>query len=177
MKLVPLHVPDELFALAESSSFQGTYEMPDLELRAGTFHFEGPLTYDLTISNTGGAFYVSGLVTGRAITPCVRCLDDAVYDLEGDVEAYFLIANSEVELTDDEETEYEVLPEDHIIDLEPLLRAALVLELPAMPLCHDECKGLCAQCGANLNREACTCAVDVVDDTHPFAALKNISFD
>ena len=44
------------------------------------------------------------------------------------------------------------------IDLQPLAREALLLELPLAPLCRDDCAGLCATCGADLNAGPCTCA-------------------
>lgn len=43
--------------------------------------------------------------------------------------------------------------EDEMIDLEPLLRDAVVLDLPFTPLCRPDCAGLCPTCGVNLNRE------------------------
>lgn len=68
-----------------------------------------------------------------------------------------------------------------MIDLSPLLVAALSLELPHTPLCDDECKGLCAGCGANLNIEECTCekTEEEEDDFHPnpFSVLRNIKFE
>jgi uncharacterized protein len=43
------------------------------------------------------------------------------------------------------------------LDLRPLVRDALLLELPLAPLCRDDCRGLCAQCGADLNAGPCDC--------------------
>ena len=43
------------------------------------------------------------------------------------------------------------------IDLEPLIAEQVILALPTRPLCSDDCRGLCSQCGANLNKEACAC--------------------
>mgnify|MGYP000337985405 CR=1 FL=1 len=76
-----------------------------------------------------------------------------------------------------DEDEFDVLPADKVIDLEPLITAALLLEFPLIPLCDEECKGLCPQCGANLNEGPCGCepAADDDDDMppNPFAALKD----
>ena len=46
---------------------------------------------------------------------------------------------------------------DDTLDLAPLVRDALVLELPMAPLCRDDCAGLCPQCGANRNEGQCGC--------------------
>lgn len=173
-------IPDELFAPAESSSFSGTFSLPELTLGADTYTFAHPLTWNVQVSNTGGSLLVTGIVSGDAVTTCVRCLDPAEYRLEGEVEGYFTIPGSEVELTEEEQEECESLGEDHTIDLTSLLVAALSLELPQTPLCDDDCKGLCPGCGANLNYEECTCdKSNEEDDFHenPFAVLKTLKFD
>ena len=176
-----IEVPDQLFIPAESLSFAGTFNLPELVQGVDTYTFEHPLSWEVTVSNTGGALLVTGIVTGDATTSCVRCLEPAEYRLEGEVEGYYLIPDSEVELTEEEKEEYELLGEDHVIDLSPLLIAALSLELPHTPLCGDECKGLCAGCGANLNKEECTCEKkDEEEDgfhQNPFAVLRNIKFE
>jgi uncharacterized protein len=57
---------------------------------------------------------------------------------------------------------------DHI-DLQEVLREQLQLQVPFQPLCQDECKGICANCGADLNVGRCACAK--VTRANPFAAL------
>ena len=49
-----------------------------------------------------------------------------------------------------------VLQGDYL-DLRPLVRDALLLELPVAPLCRDDCRGLCPRCGADLNSGPCDC--------------------
>jgi len=58
------------------------------------------------------------------------------------------------------------------VDLEPLVRDALLLELPAAPLCRAECQGLCAQCGADRNTTACDCRTEELDPR--WAALRSL---
>lgn len=178
MNIPCIEIPEQLFAPAESLSFSGTYDIPSLTQGADTYTFEHPLTWNVQVTNTGGALLVTGLVEGDALTSCVRCLEPASYYVEGEVEGYYLIPGSEVELTEEEREEYEVLGEDHCIDLSVLLTSALALELPFTPLCDDGCKGICAGCGANLNTEPCTCNHEEKDDFHPnpFSVLRNIEF-
>jgi uncharacterized protein len=52
---------------------------------------------------------------------------------------------------------------DDRIDLNELLREQFYLALPMKPLCRDDCKGLCPQCGTNLNTGACSCATQWED--------------
>jgi uncharacterized protein len=53
------------------------------------------------------------------------------------------------------------------VDLESLLREQIILMMPLKPLCVESCKGLCPQCGANLNRETCKCPAAAANS--PFA--------
>ncbi len=77
---------------------------------------------------------------------CRRCLTD----VQGDVEAEF---QELFEATPHDGESYP-LGHDHI-DLEPLAREVLLLELPLAPLCRDACAGLCPLCGADRNLEPC----------------------
>ena len=77
--------------------------------------------------------------------------------------------------------EFDLLPESNTIDLVPLITAALLVEVPLVPLCDDDCEGLCLQCGKNLNEGPCECAPAAEDDAsmkpNPFAALKDYKFE
>ncbi len=59
------------------------------------------------------------------------------------------------------------------VDLESLLREQIILMMPLKPLCDEDCKGLCPRCGANLNREACTCSSRRIVNS-PFAVLAKL---
>jgi len=59
------------------------------------------------------------------------------------------------------------------IDLSEEIAQQVIMALPVNPLCRETCKGLCSQCGANLNRSTCPCKAQ--DTGNPFAALKNLS--
>ncbi len=178
MESLLIAIPDKLFAVAESLSFEGKYNLASLTHCSNEYHFTKPLSYAVQISNTGGALYVGGSVEGVAVVDCVRCLESASYHICGEVEGYFLISAPEQEATEEDMDDYEILPENHVIDLEPLLRAALILEMPLSPLCSDDCKGLCPRCGANLNKEACICQPEEsFEPQNPFAVLKTIRFD
>ena len=173
-----IQVPSELFALAESSHFEGKAELPVLSVGPDDYTFDAPLDWSVDVTNTGSAFLVSGTVTGLGVCSCSRCLDDVAFQFDGEIEGYFLTEGSDTAADDDEigEDEFEVLPDDHVIDLMPLICAALIVDAPDQPLCKDDCKGLCAQCGANLNEGDCGCA-EPVDPLNPFSVLAGLSFD
>ena len=177
MQNLQLEIPSELLLPAESLPFSGVFVLPEITQGSNTYTFASPLTWDIRITNTGNALLVEGIVGGCATVECVRCLDVAQFDIEGQAEGYFLMPGAEG--PDEEQEEYEVLREDNCIDLEPIFMSALALALPFAPVCSANCKGLCAGCGANLNKEACTCSATEEDafDQSPFAVLRTLTFD
>ncbi|MBC2890451.1 DUF177 domain-containing protein [Gordonibacter massiliensis] len=181
MEATRIHIPSELFAPAESSHFEGTFSVPVMKAGPDLYDFEGPLAWQVDVTNTGDALLVTGTVEGEAKTSCARCVDEFSFSVTGEIEGYFLIDSEKEAPEDMDDDEFDVLPEDNVIDLEPLIRAALLLEFPLVPLCDDDCKGLCPTCGANLNEGPCACepAAEADDDAppNPFAVLKDFPFD
>lgn len=181
-----IKIPSELFAVAESSSFEGALALDSLEVGPDLYSFDGPVAYEVTVTNTGSALLVTGTAKASASCPCSRCLEPVAYDLEGDIEGFFLLdPNERDEFAESEdapgEDEFDVLPADHIIDLEPLISAALIVAMDGQPLCSEDCKGLCPVCGANLNEEDCGCGQgedlrEFQESANPFAALANFEF-
>jgi uncharacterized protein len=102
------------------------------------------------------------LVTGTAQAPhageCVRCLEPISDEIE--VRFQELFVYDDHALPEDEDNEVSMLQDD-LVDLEPLLRNAVVLALPFQPLCEEDCPGLCPECGARL--------ADDPDHTHEAA--------
>ncbi|MDO4590444.1 MAG: DUF177 domain-containing protein [Slackia sp.] len=179
MERLVLTVPSHLFSPAETAVFSGSYEPELFSCGPDEYRTVGALPYCVTLTNVGGAILVSGSVTGRLVTSCSRCLADMEVELNGEVEGYFII-EGEGEAPDDmDEDEFDVLPESHEIDLESLLMAAILVDMPLMPLCKDDCKGICSQCGSDLNEGPCGCVSDEVQlgKNNPFAALKDLTFE
>jgi uncharacterized protein len=81
-----------------------------------------------------------------------------------------MATEQERELQDEDvETSYY---RDDQIDLNELMREQFYLALPMKPLCQEDCQGLCAQCGTNLNTGTCECHPEWVDPR--LAALKEL---
>lgn len=183
MEAVKIHLPQELFESAEMRHYDGQANLEALVAGPDAYAFSGPVAWSVDVTNTGDALLVMGTATADATTQCARCLDDVSYQLSGDIEGYFLIGGEEAEVPEDmEDDEFDYVPDNHTIDLAPLIEQALLLELPLVPLCSDDCKGLCPHCGANLNEGPCGCAEREAEEAaaapgNPFAALKNLTFD
>lgn len=172
-----IQIPDELFAPAESLHFEGAWEKPSLDAGPDTYEFADPIQWSVDIMNTGEALTVIGTCSAEGVTQCGRCLEEAQVSLFGEIDGYFII-NPEESPEDLDDDEFDVLPESKVIDMEPLIVAALLMDLPLIPLCKEDCEGLCPTCGANLNEGPCRCdAKDEVSDMHPFAALKDFKFE
>lgn len=171
-----IRIPERLFAPAEIERFEGTCELPVLKAGPDLYSFAEPLRWAVDVTNTGDAFLVTGTVEGQAVTACGRCLNDATFDLIGDVEGYFIVGEGDAP-DDMDDDEFDVLPDDRTIDLVPLIQAALLLELPVLPLCRDDCKGLCPACGHDLNEGPCQCPPpddDADQARSPFAKLAGL---
>jgi uncharacterized protein len=89
------------------------------------------------------------LVTAKAVAPvtgeCARCLEPVAQTIEV---SFLELFSYEQDAGDTDEDGYSL--DGDLLDLEPVLRDALVLALPLAPLCRQDCPGLCAECGALL---------------------------
>ncbi len=103
------------------------------------------LTLDLRMESVVEGVLVSGTVSGPVVGECSRCLDLIQDAVEVEVVELFAYPDSATSETTDED-EVSRLTGD-TIDLEPLVRDAVVLALPVAPLCREDCAGLCVDCG------------------------------
>jgi uncharacterized protein len=148
-------------------------EQPGLE-----FSLEKPITGTVRLERHDDSILVRGQLQGELIFTCSRCLDA----FTGPLAATFdlLLKASRPPVSDqDVELNPEDLDEDYLLgdelDLNALLQEQILLALPLKPLCLEDCLGLCRQCGANLNREKCSCAAPAFYSS--FAALEKLKND
>lgn len=99
------------------------------------------LDIDLRLESLHDGILVSGEVQTTADGECVRCLTDVSIPVEVEFQELFAYSL-------DEAFDYTV-QDDHV-DLEPVVRDAVVLSLPFQPVCQDDCPGLCPECGVRL---------------------------
>jgi uncharacterized protein len=104
-----------------------------------------PVELDLRLESVVEGVLVSGSATVEVRGECVRCLAEVSDELEVAIQELYVFPG--VEPDDDLASRLK----GDLIDLEPLLRDEVVLDLPFQPLCRDDCSGLCVDCGANLN--------------------------
>ena len=99
-----------------------------------------PIELDLRLESALEGVLVTGVASVAISGECVRCLGPVVDALEIDVQELFVYPGSEA--AEDEASRME----GDLIDLEPLLRDSVVVELPFQPLCRPDCAGLCPRC-------------------------------
>jgi uncharacterized protein len=119
-------------------------------------HFERDLVVSAEIYRSERDVHFAGTLEGVVRAACARCLDE--FDRELTREFRFVILPKPA-VSDDENDDEGV---DHYsgdeLDLSPLVTEQALLALDLLPLCTEDCRGLCARCGANLNREECSCS-------------------
>ena len=130
----------------------------DLELR----NVEG----SVHIGRTQQGLVVKGNFSGDTTLECVRCLKDFSSHLGWEFTELYAFNNKSVSESG------LMLSEDAQIDLAPLLREYALLEVPIKPLHDPDCKGLCIECGQDLNLK--DCGHSQQEDDSPFAALKKL---
>ncbi len=111
-----------------------------------------PVELDLRLEAVMDGVLVTGSATVGLRGECVRCLDAIEDEMSPTFQELFLYDDGDRPAADDlgeEDDEVSRLQGD-LVDLEPLLRDAVVLALPFQPLCDEDCPGLCPECGARL---------------------------
>ena len=106
-----------------------------------------PVELDLRLESVMEGVLVTGSAQAVLDGECARCLEPISDEIE--VRFQELFVYDEHQTPHDEDDEVSTLEKD-LLDLEPLLRDAVVLALPFQPLCMDDCPGLCPECGARL---------------------------
>jgi uncharacterized protein len=132
--------------------------LDDLELE----NFEG----SVTIGRTPQGLIVQGKFSAETTLECVRCLKEFTYPLHWEFTELYAFNKKSVSESG------LLLPEDAHIDLAPLLREYALLEIPINPLHKPDCKGLCIECGQDLNIKDCGHRQN--EDDSPFSALKKL---
>ncbi|HMB23043.1 MAG: YceD family protein [Chloroflexota bacterium] len=133
-------------------------KLEDLELKN--------LVGKVDIGRTPQGLVVQGNFEADTKLECVRCLREFNYSLGWEITELYAFTKKSL-------SESELLvPDDAHIDLAPLIREYALLEIPINPLHDPECKGLCIECGQDLNVKDCGHSQD--SDDSPFARIKDL---
>jgi uncharacterized protein len=118
---------------------------------------------------------LNGSVATSIELACARCLEPVVQDVDRSFELLYRPLGSDAGKEEMSVTAIDAeigYYQGNGLQLEDTLREQVILALPLRALCREDCRGLCPQCGANLNAEPCSCAVAVQDPR--WEALKDL---
>ena len=150
----------------ESISFSTSVDLRDLQY--GESHpVSEPVLASGVVRNTAGVLMMTGSVHTTLHGVCDRCARDFEKDVDILIDVVLV-----TELSNEENEDEWVFPlEGDCADLEDIVRTVFVLNLDSKLLCKDDCKGLCCQCGKNLNHGPCNCQKEL---DPRFAALRQL---
>lgn len=174
---------------AEGLSLSGDLTGEELGLTDADVSIRGTVAVGLDLRAIERTIFVTGVVEGTAVRQCVRCLkkfDDPMafsvrvaYEREAKTPTTAGKRNEpqkrkapplEAEPEEQNDDLYHYVG-DHL-ELAPMLREQLILASPMHPLCAEECRGLCARCGKDLNEGSCRCGEEPTGS--PFQVLRTM---
>jgi uncharacterized protein len=138
--------------------------LPAVEAEA--FRIDAPVRLAFDILKDGSQFHLVGHVASALTLACGRCLDDIALPVDLPFDLLYLphqdnAGEEEVEVEDDDLTT--AFYRNDEIDLGQLVLEQFYLAVPMKPLCRESCRGLCPECGTNLNTATCSCVHEWTD--------------
>ena len=115
-------------------------DVAQLDVDIPHIHIAGPLSVMAKVLKGNNTVTVDARIEARAKMVCGRCLEEFERELKRDAQFH-----------------YQVEPKTRILDITEEVRQEVILEYPLKVLCKPDCKGLCPQCGENLNLGPCLC--------------------
>ena len=133
---------------------------------SGEFRVEAPVHLAFDIFKDGSQFHLVGHVASALTLACGRCLDDIVLPVDLPFDLLYLphqanTGEAEAEVEEDDLTT--AFYGNDEIDLGQLVLEQFFLAVPMKPLCRESCRGLCPECGTNLNTATCSCVHEWTD--------------
>jgi uncharacterized protein len=143
-----------------SESFARTFQPSDVGEKDEAYAVVAPVDLAFEVNKDKDRFRLVGTVKTELELACSRCLEPFRMPVDASFDIRYLPA-TEASAESEREVEEEDLGtsyyRDDQIDLNELLREQFYLALPMKPLHREDCKGLCPQCGTNLNTGTCAC--------------------
>ncbi len=149
--------------------------------RESAIRFNQPVNVRIRATSSGESILIDGAAVTELTLPCSRCLKPFELPLQTDFATTAMPERpTQAPVGGEDEIELNSAEMDVIvyagnsIDLSEEVAQQIIMAIPFNPVCTSACKGLCSQCGADLNETDCSCSE--ADSANPFAALKALSF-
>jgi len=154
--LLPVDVSRLKRSPGDTARYEAEAVLPPFEAFGESVEFAGPVKAVLDVTNQGGLLAAKGEVWGRVVLTCSRCTEKYELDFKLDFGEDYVSGREGAPLE-------AVVFDGDTIDIAPEVVKGLLLVLPMKPLCRPDCRGLCASCGANLNKGECGCRREEID--------------
>lgn len=145
----------------KGSEIKLTESIKDFDSSGEDVHLKEPITLKANVERIGTKILIKGLIHALVQLECSRCLEEFLYHIDEPFTATFLPSEQrpkdpdlELESDDLDVSFYD----GKTIDLTELVREQILLSIPMNPLCRLNCRGLCSECGKNLNEGRCYCS-------------------
>lgn len=132
----------------DECSFHFDFDADNSAITLPDASYSSPVSVTGTLTLGGNAVFVEGEIKYVLNAKCSRCLDDVIFHN---------IVGFDETFSEDKTDEDAYLYSKGLVDLTEMVNEKLLLSFPYSVLCRDDCKGICAGCGVNLNREECKC--------------------
>jgi len=160
----------------EGLCFSLILKKDQLEINQAGLSVNVDITVNGSLNRIDDDVYLKGTVMTSVIASCSRCLDTLSYPIDSDLKSHYVpsdnqfISKRDVELhASDIDAE---VYENQQIDLTQSIRDSILLAVPVICLCKENCKGICSKCGHNLNQGRCECENESFVDPR-LESLKN----
>jgi uncharacterized protein len=168
LNLAKIRTPEE--------HFERVYMPESLGAETDAYKIVAPVSLVFDLHKDKNRFHLVGRVTTTLELACGRCLEPFTVPADGPFDLRYqplapnaVVAERQIGAGDMDAAYYE----NDELDLGQLMQEQFYLALPMKPLCKDDCRGLCPNCGTNLNKAACDCKTDWEDPR--LATLKTLT--
>jgi uncharacterized protein len=156
--------------------FAHVYQPEDLNPVDERVQIIEPATVSGKVRLAGHELFVNGHIETRAQVECDRCLKPVELPVSADFALEYITgaeyeSSAVAELTEDELSV--AVFDGEAIDVDEVVKEQVLLAVPTRMLCREDCKGICPECGTDLNTGECACKKDDIDPR--WAALKNLT--
>lgn len=130
-----------------------------------------PVSVMGSLYNVGTKTFLTCQLETELEVHCSRCLKPFVYQLRSNINVELI---EEDEIINEDDIDDIISYNDNIIDFNEIIREQIIMNLPMKMICSEGCKGLCKNCGMDLNNEVCRCNIDHDDVDPRLAKLKEL---
>jgi uncharacterized protein len=157
-------------------AFAHVYQPEELNPVDERIQLTDPAAVTGKVRRSGNEIFVNGHVETRAQVECDRCLKTVDLPVSADFALEYITGDDYQSSAVAELTEAEMsvaVFDGKGIDVDEVVKEQILLAVPTRMLCREDCKGICPECGKDLNTGECQCVKDDIDPR--WAALKNLT--